>query len=306
MTNDLRLQRAYDSLVGLSVGDAFGEQFFALLSHVELPAEQRVLSNPPWEWTDDTNMALSIFAALQQHGTIEPAALAQDFIARYEGYRGYGPALSRLLRQVPDGAALIQAAHDQFEGQGSYGNGAAMRVAPLGAFFAPDIPQVIAQARASSLVTHTHPEAIAGAIAVAVAAAIASELRGWPAPTCAEFLGLVAPHIPESEVLSKVRRAQGFALDISVYHVMAMLGSGANISAQDTVPYTLWCAGQQLASFEEALWLTAKGLGDIDTTCAIVGGIVACYTGRSAIPSAWLQAREPLPAWVAEPIREDV
>ena len=66
-TTSLRLQRAYDSLVGLSVGDAFGEQFFSLLAHVELPAEQRVLSRPPWEWTDDTNMALSIYAVSIAH-----------------------------------------------------------------------------------------------------------------------------------------------------------------------------------------------------------------------------------------------
>ena len=47
----------------------------------------------------------------------------------------------------------------------------------------------------------------------------------------------------------------------------------------------------------DAPWLTVSGLGDRDTTCAIVGGIVACYVGEEGIPAAWLQAREPLPDW---------
>ncbi|WP_375756947.1 ADP-ribosylglycohydrolase family protein [Corallococcus exercitus] len=55
-----------------------------------------------------------------------------------------------------------------------------------------------------------------------------------------------------------------------------------------------WCAARHLDSFEEALWCTVAGFGDRDTTCAIVGGIVALSAGRSSIPAPWLSAREPL------------
>lgn len=295
------LDAAYASLLGTSIGDAFGEQFFRLLAQYDRPAEQRIVPPAPWYWTDDTNMALSIYAVLQSDGAIDPTRLAQDFLDRYDSSRGYGPALNRLLQEMPSGAALVRAAKSQFGGQGSYGNGAAMRVAPLGAFFAADLPTVVEQARLSALTTHTHAEAIAGAIAVAVAAAYATQLRGKPAPSSRSFLELVLPFIPASEVASKIARACAFDPDISVYRVAAKLGSGAGISAQDTVPYTLWCASQQLENYEEALWLTAQGLGDIDTTCAIVGGIVACYTGQAGIPPSWLQAREPLPSWISNP-----
>ena len=50
------------------------------------------------------------------------------------------------------------------------------------------------------------------------------------------------------------------------------------------VHVALWCAARYLDDYEEALWLTVSGLGDRDTTCAIVGGIVACCTGSVAIP----------------------
>jgi ADP-ribosylglycohydrolase len=43
----------------------------------------------------------------------------------------------------------------------------------------------------------------------------------------------------------------------------------------DTVPYAIWCAARHLDDLVEALWATVSVGGDIDTTCAIVGGIVA-------------------------------
>ena len=49
--------------------------------------------------------------------------------------------------------------------------------------------------------------------------------------------------------------------------------------------------------FVEAMWQTADASGDIDTNCAMVGGIVATYTGIEGIPADWIQAREPLPEW---------
>ena len=42
------------------------------------------------------------------------------------------------------------------------------------------------------------------------------------------------------------------------------------------------------------MWTTASALGDVDTTCAIVGGIVALAVGSEGIPAEWLARREPL------------
>ncbi|WP_042403141.1 ADP-ribosylglycohydrolase family protein [Streptacidiphilus carbonis] len=43
---------------------------------------------------------------------------------------------------------------------------------------------------------------------------------------------------------------------------------------------------------------TAEGLGDVDTTCAITGGVVAARTGLDGVPEAWRMRREALPVWV--------
>ncbi len=59
-----RFARAALSLDGLSVGDAFGEQFFVSPSQVSALIAARTLPDPEWYFTDDTQMALSIISIL--------------------------------------------------------------------------------------------------------------------------------------------------------------------------------------------------------------------------------------------------
>jgi ADP-ribosylglycohydrolase len=302
MNNDpqARLTRARVALEGLSVGDAFGDQFFFLVSLGTFEQHVRLREDPPvendfWRWTDDTNMALTLYAELRQHGEIDQDRLAASFAGQYHGSRGYGAGAGQLLREIQLGMPWRKRAAAMFEGQGSWGNGAAMRIAPLGAYFADDLALCAEQARLSSSVTHTHPEGIAGGIAAAVATAIAARLRGTPAPNRREFIDLVLPHVPDSVVREKLRHARDLAEGASLGLAVAALGNGSQITAQDTVAFCCWAAGECLASYEDALWLTAVGLGDVDTTCAIVGGIVASYTGT--LPKQWRAKREPLPDW---------
>lgn len=294
---EARLSRALCSLEGLSVGDAFGETFFINPNIVDGLIAERALRQPPWPWTDDTIMALSIVEELRNEGEILSGQLALNFANRYDILRGYGPAMHGLLKYIRLGIPWETATGRLFEGQGSWGNGAAMRVAPLGAYFADDFEALTANAMRSAEVAHHHPEGIAGAVAVAVAAAVAWNLRGTPQPKRAAFIDMVLPYVPDSLVRAKLRNARDLSSDCSVRLAVAALGNGTGVSAPDTVPFALWCAGERLADYEEALWATVSALGDRDTTCAIVGGIVACYTGTEAIPEPWRDAREEFPAW---------
>lgn len=292
------IERARCALEGLSVGDAFGETFFVNPDLVEGLIAERALATRTWNYTDDTMMAMSIFSVLRRHSHIHQPELARSFAERYDRLRGYGPAMHRLLWEIKCGEDWSERAGSLFGGQGSFGNGAAMRVAPVGAFFADDIDAVVEQAARSSVITHTHDEAVAGAIAVAVAVAQAYRVRNsGAAPSRSEFLDLVLSYVPESEVQSKIRKAREMSADASVQFAVSVLGNGVKVSAPDTVPFALWCAGSHLSNFEEALWLTVSGLGDRDTTCAIVGSIVAMFTGTEGIPGEWLKARERLPSW---------
>lgn len=303
MTNThARLERARVALEGLSVGDAFGERFFARPDVVGRLIAERALPAPPWPYTDDTEMALSLVAVLRRHGTIEQDALARSFAERADPGRGYGAGALELLRRVKSGADWRAASAELFGGAGSYGNGAAMRVAPLGAFFADDLDRVVLEARRSAEVTHAHPEGVAGAIAVAVAAAWAWRIGHGGAPSAFSLCEMVLPFVPEGEVRERVRRAAELSPGLPARWAVDLLGNGSAVSAQDTVGYCLWCAGSFLSDYEAALWHTASGLGDVDTTCAIVGGIVASRVGVEGIPAEWRRSREPLPGW---PFGED-
>lgn len=290
-----RLARAVVSLEGLSVGDALGERYFTAGADELIAA--RTLAYPPWHYTDDTQMTLSIVSVLRQYGEADQDKLATNFSVHYEEERGYGDAMNRLVPMIYLAGMWRMMAPRLFSGEGSLGNGSAMRVAPLGAYFADNLALAARQAALSSEVTHAHLEGIAGADAVACAAAFAAQVDSSALPTCREFLAMISPHVPPGLVSDGLRSAASLPEGTTVRDAARLLGCGYNATAPDTVPFALWCAGQHLGSCEEALWLTASGLGDIDTTCAMVGGIVALSAGAASIPAAWTAAREPLPRW---------
>lgn len=141
---DVRLERALACLRGLSVGDALGSQYFVPVNYPLL--KRREVPSGPWQWTDDTEMAGSVVAVLAAHHRIDQDALAHSFAEHHDFDRGYGPAVNRLLRLVREGGDWRELAAALFKGQGSWGNGAAMRIAPLGAWYADDPEQATHQA----------------------------------------------------------------------------------------------------------------------------------------------------------------
>ncbi|GAA1028267.1 ADP-ribosylglycohydrolase family protein [Virgisporangium ochraceum] len=305
-----RLDLCYDSLTGLSVGDALGAQFFMVGRSL---ADLRAGIPPPpvWDWTDDTEMACTLAAELRDHGTVDSPAdqdrLAYDFADRCEPYRGYGAGAVVCLHAIRDGMPWREAAGRLFGGEGSCGNGAAMRVAPLGAYFAGDPVRAAAQATASAEVTHTHPEGIAGAVVVAVAAAQAASARiSGIRPTGASFLEKLRAYAGEGQLARGMDRAErllGRSGLPSVEEAAYELGNGSRVTAQDTVPFAMWVAGTYLHDYPAAITACVEAGGDVDTTAAIVGGVVAAFTsvgGRpevNGVPPTWVDAREPLPGW---------
>ena len=287
-------ERMFLSLNGLSVGDALGQRFFGSRTDALDAIGAKRIPAPPWTYTDDNEMALSIVQVLGWEGGIDADILARQFAKRYSSHRGYGANAHKLLRAYRDGAEWRTESSAAFGGSGSYGNGAAMRVAPLGAYCANDLDDVVANAQLSAIVTHAHPEGVAGAVAVAVATAEAALMRGRIRDGHV-FIEDVIEAVPEGEVRRRMTQTLEFDFKTSPYLVAEAVGSGEEIAAYDTVPFCIWCAARHLGNYADAFWATVSGLGDRDTTCAIVGGIVA-MSSEEPIPQEWLAAREPLPA----------
>ncbi|NGO15168.1 ADP-ribosylglycohydrolase family protein [Streptomyces sp. HC44] len=282
------------SLEGLALGDAFGERWFPLLRDPQQAYEEirarRTPEEPEWHWTDDTAMALGVQRVLDEYGEIRQPELARAFALGYSAdpARGYGYGMHQLLpRLLEEPHRWAEFASGLFDGEGSLGNGAAMRVAPLGAWFGDSLLHVVEQATLSAQVTHAHPEGIAGAIAVAVAAALST--RGQLS------VDAVADATPDSAVREGLARAARLPFDTEPWKAADVLGNGRRIRADDTVPFAVWCAARHPDDLTSALWTTAEGLGDVDTTCAMVGGVVAAGTATAWVPEEWLRRVEALP-----------
>ncbi|MFE2135829.1 ADP-ribosylglycohydrolase family protein, partial [Streptomyces sp. NPDC059466] len=153
------------SLEGLALGDAFGERWFPLFrdrpqAYAEIRA-RLTPQEPAWHWTDDTAMALGVLRVLDRYGEVRPHELAQAFALGHDAdpARGYGHGMHQLLpRLLQEPERWPELARQLFDGEGSLGNGAAMRVAPLGAWFHRSLPLVAEQAAATPPGCHPPPE----------------------------------------------------------------------------------------------------------------------------------------------------
>lgn len=286
-----RAERARIVLDGISTGDAFGQQFFKRDAATWIAG--RSLPPAPWPYTDDGEMALGIFDALQRHGGIDQDALATIFAERYrrDPWKGYGGTIRGVLRGICDDVPWRMLAPLAYGGEGSMGNGSAMRVGVLGAWFADDPDRLIHEARLSATVTHAHPDAHAGAIATAMAVA----LMWRPGPFhAADFFRDILAVTPAGPTRDGIALAADLPLTSRLYSAIGRLGNGSRVTCSDTVPFCLWLVARHPGAFEDALWEAVEAEGDRDTTAAIIGGILGCWGGWRNIPASWLACREPL------------
>ena len=281
------------------MGDALGSQF-----DVPFPWEPpaRRVPDPPWSWSDDTAMATAILRVIEARGEVDQDALADAFVECFDRDRGFGAGMVTLLRRLEAGEHWRDVSPNQFGGQGSYGNGSAMRVAPIGAWFADDPERVTKEAIFSSTVTHTHPDAVAGAIAIAQAAAILQ--ADTDAPRGDDLIQAVWERLTMGDLADAVDGIRDVPADADHRDAARLLGNGAEVTAIDTVPLVLWLVSTSTGTFEVDLWRTIECGGDIDTTCAMVGALLVARDGIGAIPAPWLEATEPLPA-IAEVLPPD-
>jgi poly(ADP-ribose) glycohydrolase ARH3 len=134
-------------LLGLAVGDALGAPYEGLpadnIYWAYGPADV-IVTHPVGDtmhYTDDTQMTLGVAEVLARHGAIAEDALCRAFARNYDPRRGYGRGARLILEAMATGGDWRGIAATVFPG-GSLGNGAAMRVAPIGLYFRDDLDEV--------------------------------------------------------------------------------------------------------------------------------------------------------------------
>jgi ADP-ribosylglycohydrolase len=133
-------------------------------------------------------------------------------------------------------------------------------------------------------------------VAIAIAAAFAWQHRDRLTDSAERrgFFDVVLDHTPRGETRDGIERARGIDLTCSTESVAGWLGNGTKVTCQDTVPFCIWMIVASFTDYPRAIWETVRCGGDVDTTAAIVGGVVALATGHEGIPAEWLARREPL------------
>lgn len=287
------------ALLGVVVGDALGAPFEgtppATAGRQDLLAEALAAGpGPPRavvRYTDDTVMTAALARCLVEHGSVDPAAVAAAFDDAYraEPERGWGRTLPAVLDLVGRGVDRARAPQLVFDGQGSEGDGAAMRVAPIGLVAFPDLDRVVELAGASARVTHTHPLAVDGAVIQALAVALVMRSASGqlePAAFLAELTGRTS-----TEELRRRLAAVGELVEVADPVVVAER-LGAGFEAVEAVPAAVWAFLSRRGSFADAVTVAVRLGGDTDTVAAMTGALAGAHLGEDAIPPSWREQVE--------------
>ncbi len=281
------------SMVGSALGDAIGELAFQYPEQKKLSAVVGRLKE--LRYTDDTAMAIGLATSLTQLGNIDRNHLGETFRRNFElePWRGYAsgpPTIFAMVRSTE--ISYAEAAQRLFGGIGSFGNGAAMRIAPLGVFFC-DSPEIYKLACASAGVTHAHPVGKDGAAVQAKAVAQAVKLglnKGFlPKP----FVRNLVEFSRTSEIREKIKLVEEL-LDEGVAPKAAANRLGRSVAVQESMPFAIYSFVSNPSCFEECLYCAIMHGGDRDTLGAMAGAISGAYLGIDAIPLEWRSKLENL------------
>lgn len=291
------------ALLGVVVGDALGAP---LEGHAgPVPAERvRAVEEDHVEllYTDDTAMTIALAESLLERGELDQDHLATRFVAHYrrQPNRGYGPGTARLLSELAAGAAWGPAAASQFGGQGSFGNGAAMRVAPIALHAGGDLSRVGELARRSAVVTHTHPAAVDGAVAQATAIALALRPPTAGPLDRGAFLAAVVAAVGEGEVADALRSVSDLVQSDERAKAAAIAArTGTGVAAAESVPAAIAASLACPDSFVETVRYAISLGGDTDTIASMAAAVAGARLGEDAVPARWRERTEAAPLLVA-------
>lgn len=282
-------------LVGSALGDCIGELAFYINDKKKL--ENIVQSKEKITYTDDTAMAIGLAESIiKNQGIINPQRLGKQFHENFnrEPYRGYAMGPPSIFRKVEEsGDTYISRASRLFRGKGSFGNGASMRITPLGLFYHND-RDIYNKARQSAIVTHTHPLGYEGA-------AVLAQAIGY----------LVKKDPGKDDISSEIKRYTNYLINsaktdqykekLSLVNILLekeeSLGFcayklGANVKALESVPFSILAFLKNPYDFQECILDTVLVSDDRDTIGAMVGGLLGAYLGIQNLPNQWIEKLE--------------
>ncbi len=275
-------------LIGTAVGDALGLPMEGLSARRQRrlfpgPLRHRLLG--PWGMiSDDTEHTLLLAQALLE-SPHDSTAFQRSLARRLRWWLGGLPAgvgfatlraILRLWIGVPPNRSGVMSA----------GNGAAMRSALLGVYFAEDTAARREFVQASTEITHRDPRASIAALAVA-------ETAAWMAGSCDDtptFIGALnglSDHAGWSTIVDELHAAVDLRLPVSTFAKQVGAIHAVSGYAFQSVPVAIYAALRNRTDFSTALSDAIACDGDTDTVAAITGALVGARVGVSGMPQTW-------------------
>lgn len=278
-------------MVGSALGDAIGELAFRYHRKNELCAQLDRLKE--LRYTDDTAMSIGLAESILGKGCLDQQDLGETFKSNFrkEPWRGYAsgpPTIFSMVEQL--GITYAEAAKMLFGGTGSLGNGAAMRVVPVGLFFhnSSDLYQI---AHMSAAVTHAHPVGIDGAAVQAEAVALAVKLDPRDPFPSETFTDTLRDFASTPEMKEKMLLVQEL-INANTTPSFAAEQLGRTVAVHESMPFALFSFLRHPKSFEDCLFCAILHGGDRDTLGAMACAISGAYVGIKAIPESWREKLE--------------
>ncbi|XP_015910882.2 ADP-ribosylhydrolase ARH3 isoform X1 [Parasteatoda tepidariorum] len=303
-------------LIGALIGDCFGAPFEFCTN---LPVSEKRLKNffteilngeteQIYPYTDDTAMTLSVTKSLIENKKICPIDLAKRFVNEYftdpeTPERSYGAHVRHVFVALRKSnfEDVFLPAKNQFDGKGSYGNGAAMRIAPVALFVHDKDDDCIKNAvEQCSFLTHTHPDGYNGALLLCLAIHLALKLDSSEKLDSMKFILELLEKMerienkgnsPYCDSLKKMKNIFEKKKDLSPQEVGENFGN--SVIALKSVPtaiYSFLRAQKKLPNYKNTnpfirtIYFAISVGGDTDTIATMAGAIAGAYYGDDIIP----------------------
>ena len=278
-------------MVGSALGDAIGELAFAYPDKEALCRQLDRMEE--FRYTDDTAMSIGLAESITKKGYLDGQDLGDTFRNNFqkEPWRGYAsgpPTIFSTVKRL--GITYGEAARGLFRGTGSLGNGAAMRIVPVGLFY-HESPDLYEKASISAAVTHAHPIGIDGAAVQAKAVALAVQSDPEDEFPTDQFMDTLIGFAGTPEMKEKMRSVQEL-IDAHASPPHAIEQLGRTVGVHESMPFALYSFLRHPKSFEDSLFCSILHGGDRDTLGAMACAISGAYGGVNSIPDTWKQKLE--------------
>eukprot|EP01125_Pyxidicula_operculata_P004483 TRINITY_DN1698_c0_g1_i1.p1 TRINITY_DN1698_c0_g1~~TRINITY_DN1698_c0_g1_i1.p1 ORF type:complete len:312 (+),score=33.46 TRINITY_DN1698_c0_g1_i1:253-1188(+) len=249
-------------------------------------------------YTDDTNSTLALASSLLENNGLLPIHAAHQYGRFWQTgtKRGYPSSAQDVMKRVLEGEDIEKTGTSSFP-QGSYANGGAMRISPVGIAFRNADDETLHEAvRLAIISSHVHPEAIDGAWLQAKAISMLSALTDPSQLTPDDFLTKMKECSRNDNMKKQIDVVKHLLSPecekLSLLQVIRSLGEDFQIRTVDAVGTAFYNLCKFWNDPEECIIHTVLMGGDADTTASIVGALCGALHGAKWIPFRWWKPLE--------------